>query len=149
MKKSHIFILLLLCSSLLIGAKGCTVWVETDKDEYSTGEEGLATLHNDSPQTIYLSGCADFVYEKLRDDGTWADMGPDKVCVWEGYARPMEPHGGALSTMLQFNETGTWRLHYNIGYECKEKMPLNEENCASITDIFSNEIEVIESHQNP
>ena len=62
--------------------------VTLDKESYTAGDNGTATLGNKGPVTAYLPGCSQFSYEKLVD-GTWTDQGPAVVCVWEGNVVPV------------------------------------------------------------
>lgn len=120
---------------------GLSCVVETDRDRYGVGDAGAATFHNLMRSTAYLSGCSVFAYEQLAG-GTWRDRGPGVVCVWEGFARPVEPGDSLRFAFRAPDEPGVWRLRVAVGRGCSPTLPLGA--CGRITDVASEPFEVVE-----
>jgi len=108
---------------------------ETDRDHYAVGDTGTATFINNSGLVAYLAGCGAYSFEKL-DDERWIDRGPAQVCIWEGFAQPVEPGTSREEPLVPW-EHGTWRLRYSTGGGCSPSEPLNEESCGFIGAIHS------------
>lgn len=132
--------IVLFAAAVGMGAKGCEVWAETVEDTHTVGSESLAVLHNDSGNTVYLSGCQTFNYEKL-EEGNWVDRGPNLTCVWEGIIRSLQV-GRRLETLFTISEAGTWRLRYDIGLGCLEDVPMSEADCESFKTVLTPSFEV-------
>jgi hypothetical protein len=136
--------LVFLCSAaiFLCALAGCknNFTVTLDKESYSAGDSGTATLTNKNPVTAYLPGCSQFSYEKLVD-GTWTDQGPAVVCVWEGNVVPVAA-GSAHEAAFTAKATGSWRLRYLVAFGCTEGKPLSEADCSSQITIYSPEFQV-------
>lgn len=130
-------------SAWLLAALLAACAPETDRDRYTVGESGVATFRNEAPTTVFLRGCDHFDYE-MRVGAEWVSQGPDAVCVWEGFADPVPP-GGSATDPITAREPGTWRLRYEVGIGCSETAPLDQEHCAAVGRIASNEFEVLES----
>ncbi len=139
-RRIMVFGLILAVGVMLGGARGCTLWIETDSDTYEAGDSGVATMHNDDRLTAYLPGCDTFHYQKL-EGGMWVDQGPDVYCFWEGIIRPVRP-GQTLETSFYALSEGTWRLHYRVSYFCLEEVPMSQADCRLTRDFYSPPFEV-------
>jgi hypothetical protein len=125
---------------LVILLAACTP--ATDRDRYEVGESGTATLRNGLTAPLYLGGCNHFDYQKQVGDD-WVSQAGDLVCVWEGTAQPVAP-GAVVVDPIVAREAGTWRLRYPVGAGCSASAPLSSESCSLLTEITSNEFEVVE-----
>jgi hypothetical protein len=114
--------------------------VTLDKDSYTDGDNGIATLGNKGPATAYLPGCSQFSYEKLVD-GQWTDQGPGVVCVWEGYVIPVAPADSYVSAFTA-KDAGFWRLRYLVAFGCIEGKPMSEADCKTQITIYSPQFQV-------
>jgi hypothetical protein len=111
-----------------------------DRDSYTAGDSGSATLANKGPVTAYLPGCNQFSYEKLVN-GQWTDKGPSVVCVWEGNVVPVAA-GSAHESAFTAKDDGTWRLRYLVAFGCTEGKPMSQANCKTQITIYSPEFQV-------
>jgi hypothetical protein len=138
MKKTSIRLAFLCCAVIILCAViGCknNFTVTLDKDSYTAGDSGTATLANKGPVTAYLPGCSQFNYEKLVD-GAWADQGPAVVCVWEGNVVPVTA-GSNYDSAFTAKDAGTWRLRYLTAFGCTEGKPLSQADCKTQITIYS------------
>jgi hypothetical protein len=136
--------LVFLCGAILFlfVLAGCknSVTVTLDKESYTAGDSGTATLSNKSPVTAYLPGCSQFNYEKLVD-GKWTDQGPAVVCVWEGNVVPVAA-GSSHESAFTAKDAGTWRLRYLVAFGCTEGKPLSQADCKTQITIYSPQFQV-------
>lgn len=131
-------ILAIVCAAIVTGCDlpfPAGVRIELSKRIIRSGEEGTATLRNCTEETVYLPGCSVFSYERL-EQGIWIDQGPDVVCVWEGYIRPVA-RGENFASSFRGKEAGIWRLHYLVGAGCTEGVPFSQANCAEVGEVRS------------
>ena len=112
----------------------------TDALSYTEGQSGVAALLNPHPYEIYLEGCNPYTYEEWIGE-EWVAQPPDFVCVWEGYARPVEPDS-TLPLDFTARDPGLWRLWARIGWGCDPEQPMSEAHCKEVSDLYSNEFEV-------
>jgi hypothetical protein len=110
----------------LVILAGCHA--ETDRERYAVGDEGTASLINDSPLTVYLGGCSLYAFEKL-EGGRWVDRGSPWLCIWAGFALPVAPGSSRDDPLMAPGEPGTWRLRYRTGLGCSASEPLSEASC--------------------
>jgi hypothetical protein len=115
-----------------------TLWAETNASQYALDESGTTTLHNDTNETVYLPGCADYDYEQKVGE-QWTDRGPNAICTWEGYVRPVPAGTDVASGIGPFTllGAGTWRLRFTVGHGCLEDQPLSTAECTSVEDVFT------------
>jgi hypothetical protein len=121
----------------LCALAGCenSFTVTLDKDSYTAGDKGTATLDNKGPVTAYLPGCSQFSYEK-QVAGQWTDQGPAVVCVWEGNVVPVAA-GSSHESAFTAKEAGIWRLRYLVAFGCTEGKPMSEADCKTQITIYS------------
>ena len=128
------------CAVLGVLVAGCTA--ETDQEIYELHEEARGRFTNNMPHIpAFLGGCG-FFYKEKRVGDEWVDRGSDIVCFWEGYAVAVAPGASAEQAFLT-DETGTWRLVYDVGLLCSETEPLRPRNCTVFGHIESNEYQVV------
>lgn len=145
MKTIH-FTLVSICFALIMmGAKGCELRADTDRTEYSQGDNGTTRLYNETDMTVHLPGCSTFSYEKL-EDGAWVDQGPDVICVWEGIARPLGA-GEIHTAPFVGKEAGTYRHRFQVGFGCAENKPMSQADCDGFQDVFTPSYEVTAPEQ--
>ncbi len=123
------------------GEERSLAYAETDRDFYIAGESGIATFLNSGDGTLFLSGCAPFVFEQSLD-GAWSFVGPPFVCLWEGIAIPV---GRNETDSIEFTiprESGVYRLRYDYSAGCELGVPLSEAHCAANFATYSNIFEV-------
>ncbi len=108
---------------------------ETDREHYTVGDQGTVRFINDSGLVAYLGGCSTYSFEQLEED-RWTDRGPPLLCIWEGFAQPVEP-GTSLDELLLRSAPGTWRVRSSSGLDCSLREPLNEESCGFISPVYS------------
>lgn len=129
---------------MALGARGCGVWAETDAATYEEGAEAVATLHNDTADTAFLAGCGGYFLQKL-EGGTWIDIGPFVVCVWEGIAQPVEAGGAFSASFLVPEKAGTYRIHFPVSFGCIEGKPLSEAECDGMKDVYTPSFKVTQA----
>ena len=134
--RTPVWVLVLL--AIGVGA-GCA---EVDRDRYVVGDSGTTRFTNPLRDSVYLEGCSAFGYQKL-EGRRWTDRGPDVVCVWEGFARPIRPHESLESPFTAPDEAGLWRLSYPVGLGCREDAPLSHENCDWVDAVPTFPFEVV------
>jgi hypothetical protein len=67
------------------------VIVTTDKAQYGIQDSIGVTVKNTFLVTsIYLPGCNGTTLQKF-ENAAWKDLGPEKLCLWEGYAQRVKP----------------------------------------------------------
>jgi hypothetical protein len=115
--------------------------VETDRDRYAVGDVGTVSFHNRLSSTAYLDGCSVFAFQRLKGDA-WHDRGPGVVCVWEGFARPVEPGESVHIEFFAPDEPGVWRLRVDVGLGCSPDGPLSREACSRLFAAHSEPFEV-------
>ena len=115
--------------------------VGTDRDRYAVGDAGTGVFRNLLSTTVYLSGCSVFAFEQLLGD-VWRDGGPGVVCVWEGFAGPVEPGARASFAFRAPDEPGVWRLRVDVGIGCARDGPLGRESCSDLFVTSSEPFEV-------
>jgi len=135
----HVWFTLLLLPLVLTACREPTL--VTDALTYTEGEAGVATLLNPHPYAIYLEGCNAYTYQKQVGE-EWVAQPPDFVCVWEGFARPVDADS-ALPLEFTARDAGLWRLWARVGAGCDPEKPMSEANCSRISDVYSNEFEVL------
>jgi hypothetical protein len=114
-----------------------------DRESYESGETGTTSFWNPSREPLYLDGCSPHGFEKLEARG-WTDRGPAQVCVWEGYAQPVEARQGVTAHFWAPDEPGTWRLAYTYGRGCDPEQPLAPAHCTAILATHTPAFEVVE-----
>jgi hypothetical protein len=126
---------------LLMAAQDCgSVWAETDTASYEAGQGGVASLHNETNRTAYLPGCATFNYERYQA-GAWQNAGPNVVCIWEGYVRPVRANS-IVDTNFSTGDAGTYRIRYNVAYGCTEGQPMSQAGCTSSEVVYTESYQV-------
>jgi hypothetical protein len=114
---------------------GCTLLLagcaDVDQPRYVAGDAGEARLTNPTTGRIHLDGCSPFSFEKW-EGAHWIDRGPAWVCVWQGYAQPVESHAVSTAAFTAPDEPGTWRLRFPIGLGCRDDAPLEPGSCSWI-----------------
>jgi hypothetical protein len=108
--------------------------VETDRQIYVSGDEGMARFSNHLTQAVYLGGCFPFVFEKL-EGSRWDSRGAPVMCVWEGLAQPVAPGERVDTAFNAPGEPGTWRLSYPVGLQCDPSQPLGDSHCAFTSSV--------------
>jgi hypothetical protein len=119
---------------------GLVCCAEVDATRYVEGETGTATFSNPFSEAVYLDGCGHFTQEQLAS-GKWNPLGGEHVCVWEGYAQPVEPKA-SISEPFGARDPGVWRLAYTVGFRCDGAHPLSQENCLALRTIYTERFEV-------
>lgn len=114
----------------------------TDADLYFALAVATAVFDNASDDTVYLGGCAPFQIER-RLDGIWMDIGPPFVCIWPGFALPVEPDEWIETDFDIPSDSGLYRLRYDFGEDCDPAQPLSAAHCATTGSVYSNEFEVM------
>jgi hypothetical protein len=104
---------------------------DVDRPGYVSGDTGVVQLTNPTQGRIHLDGCSHFSFEKW-EGSQWSDRGPAWVCVWQGYARPVEPHEVVTSDFTAPAEPGVWRLRFPIGLGCRDDAPLEPASCSAL-----------------
>jgi hypothetical protein len=117
------------------------VSAETDGDIYTAGEMGTATFEILTQRSVYLPGCAPFVFEQSLDQ-KWIVIGPPFVCVWEGLAVAVATNEIVETQFDAPRDTGIYRLRYDYSMGCEPNRPLSQANCSSEAVAYSNEFEV-------
>lgn len=121
-------------------ASGCS---RTDRSFYAEGDAGTATLYNPfARMALWLGGCSPFTQQRWDGD-RWVDEGGEIVCFWEGFAMPLEPRSERVDPFTA-RTAGSWRLSYDIGYQCQADAPLAEESCAWLFESVSEPFEVFD-----
>ena len=115
--------------------------VETDRDRYAAGDVGTVFFHNLLSTTAYLSGCSLYAFQHFAGDA-WRDRGPGVVCVWEGFAHPVEPGESVRVEFRAPDEPGLWRLRVDVGLGCSPDAPLSREACSGLFVADSEPFEV-------
>jgi len=112
----------------------------TDQRTYDVNAEGTARLKSNTSST-YLPGCADFTYEQL-ENGQWVSRGPNKICVWEGFARRVGP-----TSTYGFHQkgAGTYRLHFTVGLRCNASVPFSVGSCQQVKEVYTPSFEVTQA----
>jgi hypothetical protein len=103
--------------------------VETDRDRYAAGDLGTGFFHNLLSTTVYLPGCSLYEFQRFAGDA-WRDRGPGVVCVWEGFARPVESGESVRFGFHVPDESGLWRLRVHVGIGCSPDGPVSTEACS-------------------
>jgi hypothetical protein len=114
----------------------------TDGDLYLALAIATAVFDNASNDTVYLGGCAQFGIER-RLDGIWMDVGPPFLCVWPGFASPVEPDEFVETDFDVPSDSGLYRLRYDFGEDCDPRQPLGPASCARTGSVYSNTFEVV------
>ncbi len=127
---------------LLLAGLAAIACADVDGDSYVAGDTGKSTFANPSARTVYLGGCSIYGFEKLEPRG-WTDRGPAVVCIWEGFARPVEPGEVVRSPLIAPGEPGIWRLVYPVGLACAEDQPLGPDHCERTWTSRTRSFEVI------
>ena len=125
-----------------------TAFAETDRAIYFAGDAGVATLLNTGLDSLFLPGCAPFVFEQSLD-GEWAFVGPPFVCVWEGLAIPVERNETDSIEFTAPNESGFYRLRYDYSIGCDAGLPLSQANCDAELVVYSSGFEVVREACDP
>lgn len=114
---------------------GSGVFVLLDKTLYGVTEQAVATIVNATQDTIWMEGCTILTREQ-QENGAWVDRGPDAICGWEGYARPLAA-GASLQQDVHFGDVGRWRAALVYGLGCDPKQPLGAAACQSMHRVHS------------
>ena len=131
------------CVAMVSGLCDGTLWAETDSAQYAADAQGTAVLHNDTAADVFLPGCGDYYYDQLVDS-VWTDWGPNVVCDWEGYIRPLRAGDSFESAIGPFTslEPGTWRVRFTVGHGCLEGVPMSEAACTSEEEVSTPPFEI-------
>lgn len=119
----------------------CSPPPRTDRDQYPAGAYGRVLLRNTTGLTLWLAGCSHFEYQQQVGD-EWVTRDPEKTCVWEGFAEPVEPGATVRDPLDTQREPGIWRVRYPVGLGCAADQPLSEASCAAIFEMVSNPFEI-------
>ena len=128
-------------AALLLALFPLSCVVETDRDRYAVGDVGKAVFQNLLSTTAYLPGCSLYAFQLLAGDA-WRDRGPGVVCVWEGFARPVEPGESVRFEFYAPREPGFWRLRVEVGLGCSPDLPLSREACSNLSATYSDPFQV-------
>lgn len=130
-------------------SSGCSfarheVSATTDADTFLPGETVPAYLRNDTNDTVYLPGCADYTVERF-DGTTWLGSNLDAVeCDTEGAARPVQEgtiydiaHPGGAGLVYPPHTdlggptppVGMWRICFDVNYGCLPDRPISQAEC--------------------
>ena len=115
--------------------------VETDRDRYAVRDVGTAAFHNVLSTPAYLGGCSVYAFQRFAGDA-WRDRGPGVVCVWEGFAHPVELGESVRFEFYAPDEPGLWRLRVDVGLGCSPDGPLSSETCSALFVANSEPFEV-------
>lgn len=132
---AHAIVLL----TAVLGLPACAP--ETDRGQYPAGDPGQVAFRNTTGMTLWLAGCSHFDYEQRVGDA-WVAREPEQICVWEGFAEPVAPGAVVTDRLDTRRASGTWRVRYPVGVECRADAPLAEANCAELLELASNTFEI-------
>ncbi len=90
------------------------------------GALATATLHNQTQDPLYLSGCEDNQYSI-----NGSAPNPDPGCVGEGSALAVESGGTFEVSYRCPDQSSTVTICFNVNYGCTPDMPLSQANCTS------------------
>lgn len=116
------------------------VFVYTDKLHYSLSDTIKITLKNGSDQPVYLEGCNVFFRNTATDAG-WV-VSPMVVCVWEGFARKIEPEQRYTESYYTgLMQKGEFRFTVTVFRSCQDGKPISQAECKSSetlgTEVFT------------
>lgn len=111
------------------------ITLTTDKAGYMVGEQIAAELKNGGSESLFVGGCSVLSWEK-EENGAWVNLGPDKICVWEGIAGEVKA-GATLTEQLSRGQEGTYRLVAGYGLGCTAGKPLSQAACKSTGSVTS------------
>ncbi len=118
---------------------GCA---ETDRDLYASCDVGTTEFWNTlGRKVVWLGGCNTFVQERW-DGVQWVNQDGDIACFWEGFAQPV-PAKESRSTSFTARDPGTWRLAYEVGFNCQADQPLRDQFCSHVTQVVTDEFKVL------
>ncbi len=108
---------------------------------YYVNQVGRVTLTNTKLEKIYLPGCEEFHVERLEKAG-WKDLGPNKVCFWEGLVRPLAPKQSRTDEFA-LQQAGMYRLKYLVGFGCEEHEPMSQADCRDFQVVYTKVFRVL------
>jgi len=124
------------------GGQPGKVTVTTDKSSYGTSQNAWGRVNNGTKSSIWLMGCSYFSREfRPTAKEKWQEMGPDRMCGWEGEAVEVKP-GASRSQETRLERPGIWRLTMRYGKGCKKGLAMNEKNCQSLHNAVSISVKV-------
>jgi hypothetical protein len=135
-------LLLLPLLAVVLPLLGASCVAKTDRASYGPGDLGQTAFHNGSGATAWLDGCSAYHFER-HDGRDWAWAGPAVVCVWEGFAQPVEPGESVAFDLIAPSEPGVYRLRYDVGVGCHPEAPLQPESCRAIGAVHTPEFRVV------
>ena len=105
------------------------LWIKPEPF-YSSGADLAPIWFNLGDEPIYLAGCTTYSVERQdAETGAWEDKGPPAVCVWEGYARKVEPGTTQAAMSVRAPPEGlaggfaTYRMHGLYWTGCQDDPP--------------------------
>jgi hypothetical protein len=106
-----------------------SVTVTTDRQGYQSTDTIQVTLTNNTKASVFVGGCSVFHWESKDAYGVWTVLGPNQICVWEGYAGEVKA-GATHVESLPAKHLGTLRLGAGYGIGCASEKPLSQAGCA-------------------
>ena len=112
-----------------------------DRSSYYADQVGKATLVNTKVEKVFLPGCEEFRVERMEKAG-WKELGPNKVCIWEGLVRPI---AGKQSRTDEFaiGQAGMYRIKYLVGIGCEEGVPMSQADCRDLDEVYTKAFRVL------
>ncbi len=134
------------------GCDGILSWLEptpppkkevvlyTNKLYYNATENVVVTLKNNGSTPVFLPGCSPFSIADKNDSGWVAH--PLYVCVWEGFAKKIDPGGTYQETFAAAPFVGWHKMFTTVYWECKDGLPISQAECREEKRIASAEFYV-------
>jgi len=125
------------------------LWIEP-RPFYDSGADLAPIWFNLGDEPIYFAGCTTYVVERQDPEtGVWENKGPPAVCVWEGFARKVEPGTTQAAMTTRAPPEGlaggfaTYRMHglYWTGCQDDPPEPISGAECTGGPfDAFTDEL---------
>lgn len=128
---------LLLILVLTAGAPGAAAEVAVTLT--FQGRSLSISIRNGGSEPIFLPGCNHYLLE--RKEASAFKVERQKLCVWEGYALPVEP--GQTSTFEEAADAlpaGTYRVRVEYAVGCERGKPLSQAGCKEMRQALSAEV---------
>lgn len=116
--------------------------VTTDKKQYATGGAIKINIENKFIWTaIYLDGCNSTVLQRF-ENSAWKDLPPQKMCLWEGFARKIAAgtYASGLDQLLA-QQAGKYRVKVPFKTRCKTNQTFSQCD-TQLKEVFSAEVTV-------
>ena len=147
--RKYLYLFCLLSMSSVLNCDRLLSWMEpcphrsdagelyTNKVRYNQDDVIIITLKNNSTTPLFLPGCSPFYMADKTDRGWIAH--PLVVCVWEGYAKKIDPGKIYQEEYPAVLFMGTHRIEATIYWQCQEGRPISEAKCKREERTFSRE----------